>query len=150
MRHEVPRRRYRAEDTDPMRIDARDGSILFDPAFFAPKPGSIQAGLDILDLNFVGQHFTADETTIVRGGDIRIFIGGSMTVNSSRGFNQRRRIQGQHSYNPDGNAGSWLFDVQRHGNGRFDRGGETGHQRLDASAANAGALTKNRLFRISC
>ncbi|MDQ8731536.1 filamentous haemagglutinin family protein [Bradyrhizobium sp. LHD-71] len=59
---------YRAADTDPVRIYARDGSILFGPAFFAPKPASIQAGLDIVDLSFVGQHFTAEQTTVVQAG----------------------------------------------------------------------------------
>ncbi|MGY3621410.1 filamentous haemagglutinin family protein [Bradyrhizobium sp. USDA 10063] len=88
---------FRADDTDPVRIYARDGSILFGPTFFSAKPASIQAGLDIVDLSFVGQNLRSDQVTTIRAGrDIgrraEVTTGGVL-VDATAGHNAGTMIK---------------------------------------------------------
>lgn len=67
---------YRAADADPVRLYARDGSIYFGApglgmggaVLFSPKPATILAGLDIVDMRFEGQHFSNDQVSVIRAG----------------------------------------------------------------------------------
>jgi hypothetical protein len=125
---------YRAMDTEPVRIYALEGSILSSPIaksigngiqIVVPKPAIVRAGLDIENLIFAGQHFDADDVTVIEAGrDITfdpftqnrqtgnsIQIGGPGTLEVIAGRNVRLSSS-DGIYSVGNGLNPWLQDGQ--------------------------------------